>query len=320
MVTASQHLMVGVSDMEESLRLFRDVMQLQVEADYSASGSLLAAWGLPEGTSARLVELSCKGYSFGRLRLAAFDPVPTQKVRIHSGEGPHDGPADIGCKAIDFYVSAPIRPKYEAIVECGYEARSEPVLHEVGDTISEEFVFFGPDGVPLLYMVGHKHDLDQLRPGSPDGPFSEVATVSVVGADIAATRAFYEGVLGLNLIIDQESTPEFLESVNKLTGTPKGTAIRWLLYGAAGEASGKILVVHFTGADTVRLTGRMRPGHLGFSVLSHHTDDIDGLYQRMVEGGYEIVTKPVEVEMAGTQQRLMLVKGPNEEMFEFVGS
>jgi len=317
-VSATTHIMIGVSDMDASLSLFRDLMALQVERDHEVSPSLKAAWKLPPDADARMVELSCKGYPAGRLRLVSYSPVPSQKVRIHSGPAPHDGAADIGCKAIDFYVADPIRPIYDAIREAGYETRSAPVLHELGEVVSEEFIFWGPDGVPLLLMVGHVHPEDHLRAGSPDGPFSEVATVSVVGESLEGTRAFYEETLGLACVMEGETPEAFVDKVNELTGTPKGTQIRWLVYAGPGEASGKILVIHFLGASTRRLKGRMRPGHLGFSLLTHETDDLDELEARIAARGYEIVTAPCEVDLAGETRRIMLAIGPNEEMFEFV--
>tara|TARA_R110000787_G_scaffold8094_1_gene27042 strand:- start:1154 stop:2128 length:975 start_codon:yes stop_codon:yes gene_type:complete len=317
-VSASEYITVGVSDMERSLGLFRDLMQLEVERDYRASPSLKAAWNLSAETEAHVVELSCKGYPMGRLRLVAYSPTPKEKVRIHSGPGPHDGAADVGCKAIDFYVADPIQPIYEAIKAAGYETRSAPILHELGEVVSEEFIFWGPDGVPLLLMVGHVHPDNQLRPGSPDGPFSEIATVSIVGESLKGTRAFYEGALGMVPVVEGETPEAFVDKVNELTGTPRGTAIRWLVYAAPGEASGKILVIHFIGASTRRLTGRMRPGRLGFSLLTHRTSDIRALEARLDAGGYRIQTRPRAVDVAGETCQIMLAVGPNEEMFEFV--
>ena len=318
MLSAIRLVTVGVSDMDQSLALFRDIMDLRVEADYAAARSLTVAWGLPVGVAARIVELSCNGYPTGRLRLVSYSPTPVQKVRVHNGPGPHDQAVDIGCKAIDFYVPAPMRPVYDALVAAGYETRSEPVLHEVGGNISEEFVFWGPDGVPLLLMVGHKHPASQMRQLGQDGPFSEVATISIVGADLSETRRFYEQTLGLSPVLDDATPDEFEGLVNTLTGTPAGTRIDWLLYADPAEPSGKILVVHFGDPSARRLTGRMRPGHLGFSLLTHETNDLDALADRLRAGGYAIRTEPCQVEVAGQPQRLMLAVGPNEELFEFV--
>jgi catechol 2,3-dioxygenase-like lactoylglutathione lyase family enzyme len=317
-VSATAAVTVGVSRLERALELFGGLMQLHVEAEFDADASVLAAWHLRPGTTARIVELSCGGYPFGRLRLVEYTPVPSQRVRVHAGAGPHDGAADVGPKALDFYVAPPARAAYERVVAAGFETRSPPILHEVGDTISEEFVFWGPDGLPILFMVGHRHAPDQLRPGSPDGPFSEIATVSVVGADPQETRRFYDGVLGLKAVVDNETPEAFRDRVCELTGVPKGSRIQWLLYSAPGEASGKILVIHFGTATGRRLRDRMRPGHLGFSLLTHYVADLDALRDRLEDAGADIVQPPTQVRWNGADRRLMLVRGPNEEMFEFV--
>jgi catechol 2,3-dioxygenase-like lactoylglutathione lyase family enzyme len=317
-VSAAAAFTVGVSDLGQALALFHDLMELRLEADFEADPSLLSAWHVAAGTRARVVELSCRGYPFGRVRLVEYTPTPTRKVRVHAGAGPHDGSADVGPKALDFYVSPPARTAYERVVAAGYETRSPPILHEVGDTISEEFVFWGPDGVPMLFMVGHRHAADQLRPGSPAGPFSEVATVSIVGADPDDTRRFYSGALGLRAVVDTETPEAFRDRVCELTGVPKGSRIHWLLYAAPGEASGKILVIHFGAATGRRLRDRMRPGHLGFSLLTHYVSDLDELLERLQRVGAAIVQSPTEVRWGDASRRLMLVRGPNEELFEFV--
>jgi catechol 2,3-dioxygenase-like lactoylglutathione lyase family enzyme len=237
---------------------------------------------------------------------------------VHSGPAPHDGAADIGPKAIDFYVRAPMQRHYEAVLAAGYVARSPPIVHDVGDMTSEEFVFWGPDGVPILLMVGHRHGPEHLRPGWREGDFSEVATVSVVADDPDASRRFYRELLGLSSLVDTESAPEFREQACRLVGVPPDTRIFWQLYSAPGEPSGKILVLHFVGAGAKRLRGRMRPGHLGFSLLTHRCSDLDGLAARLAAAGVRTWGAPARVEWNGADRRILMVEGPNEELFEFV--
>lgn len=316
MVSAIESVTVGVSSLPGALRLFCDVMSLRLDAEFDAHPSLLAAWGVDPGSRARIAELSCSGYPAGRLRLVEYTPTPTRRVRVHHGTAVHDSALDIGPKAIDFYIPAPARVAFERITAAGFEARSAPIRHQVGDTISEEFVFWGPDGVPLLMMVGHRHGPEQMR--ATDAPFSEVATISVVGGGVEATRRFYGGLLGLRALIDTETSPEYLELANELTGTPKGTGIHWLLYAGQGEPSGKILVVSFGRAPGRRLAGRMRPGHLGFSLLTHFAPDLDALSASLRAAGAPIPTPPAEAEWNGARRRIMLAGGPNEELFEFV--
>jgi catechol 2,3-dioxygenase-like lactoylglutathione lyase family enzyme len=179
--------------------------------------------------------------------------------------------------------------------------------------MSEEFVFWGPGGVPLLLMVGHRHTREQMRDVYNGKGFSEVATISVVGADLQETRRFYGQVLGMESLQDEATKPEFLDLANDLTGTPRGTPIHWLLYGGAGESSGKILVVHFLGREGKRLAGRMRPGRLGFSLMSHETRAFEETARRLAEAR-AIMRGPATVD----GRRAILATGPNEELFEVI--
>lgn len=315
-VTAYRSVVVGVSSLERSLRLFRDVMQLRVEREGPVPRALLDAWGVPPHVTAREAELSCKGYPFGRLRLVEYTPEPAQRVRLDFGPGATDSPLDVGPKAIDFYVADPIGPWLERVVRAGCVARSAPRRHQIGHSISEEVVVSGPDELPMLLMVGHRHRPTSLRPGSPDGPFSEIATSSVVAGDLAATRRFYGEGLGLIAVNDAETPDEYRDLVDDLVDAPRGTRVHFLLYAQPGEASGKTLLVYFHGRSDRRLTGRMRPGHLGLSLFCHETNDLDGLARRLPTLGGTIITPPAAVATGTGPRRLMLVQGPNEELLE----
>ena len=308
---------VGVTDLDQALTLFRDIMELKVEREGDLPGSLLSAWGVGDGTSARFVELSGKGYPIGLLRLVQYTPGATEKVRLDFGPDDADSGTDVGPKALDFYVADPIAPYVEKIEKAGYTFRSPPVKHQIGTTVSEECLFSGPDGVPVLIMVGHVHAVTSMRAGSPDGPFSEIPTISIVAGDLDESRKFYGEGLGLIAVTDAESSDENRDKVDDLTGVPHGTRVHFLLYADEGEASGKILCVHFYDRTGKRLTGRMKPGKLGFSLLTHDTDDLDALHDRLKGMGSEIVRPPVDISGDGDDYRMMLVKGPNEEMFEF---
>jgi catechol 2,3-dioxygenase-like lactoylglutathione lyase family enzyme len=320
MVSAMRLATVGVSNMKQALSLFRDIMKLKVERSGPVPQSLLTAWKVAAGIKANMAVLSCKGYAMGQLRLVEFTPTPTQKVRLDFGAINADSGTDVGPKAIDFYVADPILPSVRKIEAAGYKFRSPPVKHQIADTISEECLFSGPDGVPVLIMVGHRHYPTSMRAGSPDGPFSEVPTISIVAGDLTRTRAFYSGVLGLKAVTDAETPEAYRSLVNNLTGTPQGTRIQFLLYADPPEASGKILCVHFFNRTGKRLTGRMKPGHLGFSLLTHNAKNLDELHQKLRVFGSEIVTPPTLITDDGKPYKMMLAKGPNEEMFEFTQS
>ena len=303
---------VGVSDMEESLGLFRDVMGLDVESDGQAPRALLDAWGLPENATARLVELTCRGYPAGHLRLAQYSPAPSEAVRLDHGPGAVDSSTDIGPKAIDFYVPEPMSAAVEAITGAGYAFRSEPIRYELGDIESEECLFSGPDGVPALLMIGHRHPPESMRELPGGVRFSEIATTSVVCADPEAARRLYCDALGMEPGTDAWVPEENLDLARRLTGVATARAMHFLVLAAPGEPSGKLLFVHFAGAPAKRLTGRMRPGKLGVNLFSYAAGDLDATLEKACEAGGTLLRGPAQVGEA----RVALLLGANEELLE----
>lgn len=309
-----QSITVGVSDLPAALRLFHEVMGLRIEWRRPVSAARAALWQLPAGTTGEIVELSCQGYPIGRMRLVALSPTPVEVVRLDTQVGGPDSPLDIGPKAIDFYVRSPVEDSWRELVAAGCIARSKPVRHVIDGNEQEECVLFGPDGVPLLIMVGHKHPPSQMRAGTPHGKYSEVPTISVVAGDLKYTRAFYEDALGMTAGTDAETAPEFRDKVNDLVGIPRGSRVHFLTYQSNGEPSGKILLVYFGGASKRRLVSRMHPSRLGVGLYTHATRDLAALRQRLSDTGAPIEVAPMDVD----GERTMLVRGPNEELFEFV--
>jgi len=312
MISAMRSVTIGVSDLDASLRVFHDVMGLAIESRTTLSAAQCAAWGLAPDTRGETVELSCRGYPIGRIRLLALKPVPRQFVRLDPAVGGTDSPLDIGVKAVDFYVAPPIETPLAELTAAGCVARSKPIRHVIGDTESEEVVLFGPDHVPLLIMIGHRHSPRSMRAGAPHGKYSEVPTISVVAGEPAITRKFYADGLGLTAVVDDETPEAYRDLVCTLTGAPPGTRIHWLLYQDPDEPSGKLLLVHFIGSPGKRLVGRMHPSRLGVGMFQHSCEDLDALHTRLRAIDAHVETPPTFVGDA----RLMLVRGPNEELFE----
>jgi catechol 2,3-dioxygenase-like lactoylglutathione lyase family enzyme len=156
-----------------------------------------------------------------------------------------------------------------------------------------------------------------MRAGAPHGDYSEVPTISVVAGDLDTTRRFYGETLGLVTGTDAETPAEFRDKVNGLVGIPAGSRVHFLLYQDPAEPSGKILLVYFGGASQRRLTGRMHPSRLGVALYTHGTQDLAALHARLRAGapgnGARVEVEPRVVDGV----RCMLVRGPNEELFEF---
>ena len=320
MISGIECVTLGVRDLEASLRLFKDVCGFTVESDTRASVSLLSVWGLPPYEDVRLVELSCDGYAFGRVRLALFPPERARTTRRDHGEGATDLPTDVGPKALDLYVASPLDAAVAVLERAGCLLRAGPIRFTVRHSETEEALLTGPSDTPLLLMVGHRHPKRAQRAIPPPGCTGEVATVSVVVADLEATRRFYVGGLGLHADdIDDELGGEERLRACRLFGVPEDTRVSLILFRDPAQPSGKVLAIHFHAATTGELASSMRPGNLGVSLFSSRCADLEALRERLQAAGLAAHLPILHVALGdGMPARVMLTRGPNGELFEFI--
>lgn len=310
--TSLKIVSVGVSDMDAALRLFRDLMGFQVEHDtvLPAVEDADPTFTFPEQ---RAVDLSVDGYPTGRVRLLA---TPASAPRVRDDHGGPDSPSDIGPKALDFYIVEPFEEVLDLLASVGCHPRSEPIHWRLGPFESKEVVVSGPDGVPLLFMVGVNHQPDMMRPVPAGRTFGEMATQSVLVEDVAATKAFYEQVLELHEIADVGVDPDYSDVLATLVDVRQPSGLRALVYAAPGDASGKYLLLQFNDPEGGRrLTGRMRPGHLGVALFTHDTDDLDARLVAAETHGIRASSVHVRQEPDGSFRTAFLI-GPNEELIQ----
>jgi len=320
MISAIESVTVGVRNIDAALGVFRDRMGYRIDVDVRASVNLLAAWKLPVHEDVRLVTLSADGHPAGRIRLAQFPGTRGIATRIDHGPAALDRPTDAGPKALDIYTGKPITAAVAALAAAGCPARSSAERFEIGEYDTEEVIVTGPDGVPLLLMVGHAHQADARRFEPAAGRFSEVATVSIVTADLDASRRFYEEALGyVHERTDIELRGENRDAACRLFGVPEGTRIHFAMYRERRQPSGKVVLVHFYDRTTGPLSHPMRPGQLGLTLFTCRCSSLEALSGRFGRAGGQVesVIQHVAVDQ-GQPCRVMLVRGPSGELFEFV--
>lgn len=320
MISGIECVTLGVRDLEGALALYRDVFGFRIESDTQASVSLLSVWGLRPYEDVRLVEMSCDGYAFGRIRLAQVPAGTAPFTRHDHGVGATDRPTDVGPKALDLYVPPPLDAAIRVAAAAGCPMRSAPVHFTVRETVTEEVVATAPGEVPLLLMVGHRHPKRAQRAVPAAGRTSEVATVSVIVGDLAATRRFYVDGLGLAADgVDDEMQGEDRARVCRLFGVPEDTRTSLVLFRDPAQPSGKVLAVHFHDRTTARLAHPMRPGNVGVSLFSSRCPNLEALRDRLQAGG---VTEHLPISHValgdGNPARVMFARGPNGELFEFI--
>lgn len=320
MISAIESVTLGVNDIDAALAVFRDALGYRVELDVRASVSLLAAWQLPVHEDVRLVTLSADGHPFGRVRLARFpDGVPAH-TRSDHGHGAPDNPTDTGPLALNLYTGAPITTGVERLAASGCPARSAPERFEIGQNDTEEVLVTGPADVPLLLMVGHAHAAGKRRFAPAAGAFSEVATVSVVSADLDRSRRFYEETLGyVHEGTDVELRGAHRDAACRVFGVPEGTRVHMAMYRERRQPSGKIVLVNFYERTGGPLSHPMRPGQRGLALITCRCPNLEALSGRLGRSGGQVESFIQHVAVdAGVPCRVMLVRGPDGELFELV--
>jgi catechol 2,3-dioxygenase-like lactoylglutathione lyase family enzyme len=320
MISGIESVTLGVRDLAGALRLYRDVCGLRVESDTRASVSLLSVWGLAPYADVRLVELSCEGYAFGRIRLAEVRDSAARVTRQDFGPDPTDAPTDVGPKALDLYVAPPLEDAIRVLAGAGCQLRGGPVRFVVAESDTEEALLAGPGDTPLLIMVGHRHPQRAQRAVPPPGRTSEVATVSVIAANLEVTRRFYVDGLGLRADdIDDELSGAERARVCRLFGVPEDTRVSLVLLRDPAQPSGKLLIVHFYERTTRELANPMRPGNVGINLFSTRCANLELLRERLQLAGLAGHLPILHVALGdGMPARVMLTRGPNGELFEFI--
>jgi catechol 2,3-dioxygenase-like lactoylglutathione lyase family enzyme len=303
---------IGVEDLDAALALFRDEMGLDAGPIQEVSRARAQLWTLPRGTRGRMVELSCGGHSAGGVRLLALTPGATVPVRDDFGPHPADSPIAIGPKALDFYTATTLTDGIAAFRRRGLAPRTEtPAVYPGG---LEEIVFTGPGRAPLMQMSRPARPTDDMRADMPSGRFSEVATISVISADLAGSRRFYGELLGYAARFDRPAPEGFRAAVAKLVGSPPDLNAHWTIYAAPGAASAKFLLLHFIDGPKPALRGGMSPRHLGIALYTFPCGDVAGVTRRAQQMGFKVEAGPRRVD----SQAMALIRGPNGELCEMV--
>jgi len=198
--------MISVASLEASLRFYRDLIGLRA-SEIVTLPRLEAGFVDPgAGAPARVAMCEEPGTGVGRVLLVEYD-------------APHDGtvrqPGDRTTRGywnLNFYVDD-IHASTRALRAAGFDFWSDPVQYRVGESagVATEVVFEGPDSVAvnLVQPEGGPETFtgrvraEASRHGKTATGFTPVATTAHCVRDLEAASAFYTGVLGMRVVIDE---------------------------------------------------------------------------------------------------------------------
>ena len=290
-----KRICVSVSELEKSLAFFTGEMELtEVCRGRLDEQTVAAVYGL-ESSAAEYAMLKNEEQPT-LLQLICFTNTPKRPIR--EGRPSWDfGYYDVAFRAKDNSWA------YEHFRDLGFDYYCPPTRY-VADWINLdvlEGVLKGPDAMPMALIERLKEPIPRF-----EGMFSIFTDVAQTVASGEEAARFYEGVLGLNKVFDEE-LPDGL--VDDIVGVPHGTHTRMLMFAGGNTPITECLEYSIKGRP---MSDVAKPENVGVFATAYETEDLDALLERCAAAGFETAVPPLRLRLEPYGEiRLARVNGPS---------
>lgn len=290
-----KRICVSVSELEKSLAFFTGEMELtEVCRGRLDEQTVAAVYGL-ESSAAEYAMLKNEEQPT-LLQLICFTNTP--KCPIREGRPSWDfGYYDVAFRAKDNSWA------YEHFRDLGFDYYCPPTRY-VADWINLdvlEGVLKGPDAMPMALIERLKEPIPRF-----EGMFSIFTDVAQTVASGEEAARFYEGVLGLSKVFDEE-LPDGL--VDDIVGVPHGTHTRMLMFSGGNTPITECLEYSIKGRP---MSDVAKPENVGVFATAYETEDLDALLERCAAAGFETAVPPLRLRLEPYGEiRLARVNGPS---------
>ena len=290
-----KRICVSVSELEKSLAFFTGEMELtEVCRGRLDEQTVAAVYGL--GSSAAEYAMLKNEEQPTLLQLICFTNTPKRPIR--EGRPSWDfGYYDVAFRAKDNSWA------YEHFRDLGFDYYCPPTRY-VADWINLdvlEGVLKGPDAIPMALIERLKEPIPRF-----EGMFSIFTDVAQTVASGEEAARFYEGVLGLSKVFDEE-LPDGL--VDDIVGVPHGTHTRMLMFAGGNTPITECLEYSIKGRP---MSDVAKPENVGVFATAYETEDLDALLERCAAAGRETAVPPLRLRLEPYGEiRLARVNGPS---------
>lgn len=290
-----KRICVNVSELEKSLAFFTGEMELtEVCRGRLDEQTVAAVYGL--GSSAAEYAMLKNEEQPTLLQLICFTNTPKRPIR--EGRPSWDfGYYDVAFRAKDNSWA------YEHFRDLGFDYYCPPTRY-VADWINLdvlEGVLKGPDAMPMALIERLKEPIPRF-----EGMFSIFTDVAQTVASGEEAARFYEGVLGLSKVFDEE-LPDGL--VDDIVGVPHGTHTRMLMFAGGNTPITECLEYSLKGRP---MSDVAKPENVGVFATAYETEDLDALLERCAAAGFETAVPPLRLRLEPYGEiRLARVNGPS---------
>lgn len=290
-----KRICVSVSELEKSLAFFTGEMELtEVCRGRLDEQTVAAVYGL--GSSAAEYAMLKNEEQPTLLQLICFTNTPKRPIR--EGRPSWDfGYYDVAFRAKDNSWA------YEHFRDLGFDYYCPPTRY-VADWINLdvlEGVLKGPDAMPMALIERLKEPIPRF-----EGMFSIFTDVAQTVASGEEAARFYEGVLGLSKVFDEE-LPDGL--VDDIVGVTHGTHTRMLMFAGGNTPITECLEYSLKGRP---MSDVAKPENVGVFATAYETEDLDALLERCAAAGFETAVPPLRLRLEPYGEiRLARVNGPS---------
>lgn len=290
-----KRICVSVSELEKSQAFFTGEMELtEVCRGRLDEQTVAAVYGL-ESSAAEYAMLKNEEQPT-LLQLICFTNTPKRPIR--EGRPSWDfGYYDVAFRAKDNSWA------YEHFRDLGFDYYCPPTRY-VADWINLdvlEGVLKGPDAMPMALIERLKEPIPRF-----EGMFSIFTDVAQTVASGEEAARFYEGVLGLSKVFDEE-LPDGL--VDDIVGVPHGTHTRMLMFAGGNTPITECLEYSLKGRP---MSDVAKPENVGVFATAYETEDLDALLERCAAAGFETAVPPLRLRLEPYGEiRLARVNGPS---------
>lgn len=313
---------VSCEKLESSLHFYRDLIGFDAGTVESWRGpEFESLWQLPPGASARACMLGASADPVGRILLLEFAAPQRELIQ------PVASAAAYGLNNLNFYVRDE-RAVAEDFSARGFTFWSQPTQHSltagVGNPI--EVIFDGPDGVAMNLVELTSEDpatrIGQMRAyverhGYTRCGFTPVVTTSHICRDMVAARRFYETVLRMGALIDEEvSAPRF----NAFLRLP-ADARTHITFMQGNHMFGKIALsqpLNYA-AQCIDVVPRAHAPNIGYLAQAFEVQDLQRAYAAAQECQAPVVRTPVSGALPGLgSRRHCLLRNPGSGALQWL--
>ena len=267
---------VGVADLDQALALWVDDFGFEIAKRRAGPDPALARlWSVESGDIGRQALVRTPGARYGMLHLVEFAE-PGPPVRADASA------FDSVPKNLDVYVRD-MPARLRALLDSGRQFRNTDFSEVTA-----------PNGVTFREMHLPGHDeinvvLLEILGGAmaqPPGDFAGVGPLILIVDDAEAETAFYQTVLGLDVLSHNVLAGEEIE---RMIGLPAGTELDVRILGHAGHPFGQIEIIDYRGVEGQNLYPLARPKSRGILHVSYLTESLSELRRSLKSASVDYV-------------------------------